>query len=373
MRIIYSFVLVTLLLTAVLTAACSVGGGNPAIVVSVSDPAADLAPKLVAKIGKPGQGKGTLNRPFGVAVDARGQVYVTDLLGIQVFNSGGGFVRTLVPTGEGLRLPTGLAISPAGDVFVADSAAHDVKRFDAAGGLIATIGQPGRPGDLSPGPGQFNNPTDLAFDPQGNLYVVDQGNSRVQKFDAQDNFAQVIGGRGEANGQFTRPRGVAIDASGNLYVTDLSTFLIQKFDAQGNFVQVIGGRGEANGQFTRPRGVAIDASGNLYVTDLSTFLIQKFDAQGRYLARIGQSHGEEHFWLMRGVATDSQGRVYTVDGLNHRVQVFDPQGRLVLEFGQSGTADGQFSDPEDLTLDAQGNLYLVDKGNHRVQKFRLSK
>jgi DNA-binding beta-propeller fold protein YncE len=326
MRIIYSFVLVTLLLTAVLTAACSVGGGNPAIVVSVSDPAADLAPKLVAKIGKPGQGKGTLNRPFGVAVDARGQVYVTDLLGIQVFNSGGGFVRTLVPTGEGLRLPTGLAISPAGDVFVADSAAHDVKRFDAAGGLIATIGQPGRPGDLSPGPGQFNNPTDLAFDPQGNLYVVDQGNSRVQKFDAQDNFAQVIGGRGEANGQFTRPR-----------------------------------------------GVAIDASGNLYVTDLSTFLIQKFDAQGRYLARIGQSHGEEHFWLMRGVATDSQGRVYTVDGLNHRVQVFDPQGRLVLEFGQSGTADGQFSDPEDLTLDAQGNLYLVDKGNHRVQKFRLSK
>jgi DNA-binding beta-propeller fold protein YncE len=326
MRIIYSFVLVTLLLTAVLTAACSVGGGNPAIVVSVSDPAADLAPKLVAKIGKPGQGKGTLNRPFGVAVDARGQVYVTDLLGIQVFNSGGGFVRTLVPTGEGLRLPTGLAISPAGDVFVADSAAHDVKRFDAAGGLIATIGQPGRPGDLSPGPGQFNNPTDLAFDPQGNLYVVDQGNSRVQKFDAQDNFAQVIGGRGEANGQFTRPR-----------------------------------------------GVAIDASGNLYVTDLSTFLIQKFDAQGRYLARIGQSHGEEHFWLMRGVATDSQGRVYTVDGLNHRVQVFDPQGRLVLEFGQSGTADGQFSDPEDLTLDAQGNLYLVDKGNHRVLKFRLSK
>jgi DNA-binding beta-propeller fold protein YncE len=326
MRIIYSFVLVTLLLTAVLTAACSVGGGNPAIVVSVSDPAADLAPKLVAKIGKPGQGKGTLNRPFGVAVDARGQVYVTDLLGIQVFNSGGGFVRTLVPTGEGLRLPTGLAISPAGDVFVADSAAHDVKRFDAAGGLIATIGQPGRPGDLSPGPGQFNNPTDLAFDPQGNLYVVDQGNSRVQKF-----------------------------------------------DAQGNFVQVIGGRGEANGQFTRPRGVAIDASGNLYVTDLSTFLIQKFDAQGRYLARIGQSHGEEHFWLMRGVATDSQGRVYTVDGLNHRVQVFDPQGRLVLEFGQSGTADGQFSDPEDLTLDAQGNLYLVDKGNHRVLKFRLSK
>jgi DNA-binding beta-propeller fold protein YncE len=136
---------------------------------------------------------------------------------------------------------------------------------------------------------------------------------------------------------------------------------------------VIGGRGEANGQFTRPRSVAIDASGNLYVTDLSTFLIQKFDAQGRYLSRLGQSHGEEHFWLMRGVATDSQGRVYTVDGLNHRVQVFDPQGRLVLEFGQSGTADGQFSDPEDLTLDAQGNLYLVDKGNHRVLKFRLSK
>jgi DNA-binding beta-propeller fold protein YncE len=330
MRIIYSFVLVTLLLTAVLTAACSVGGGNPAIVVSVSDPAAGLAPRLVARIGKPGkpgqQAKGTLNRPFGVAIDARGQVYVTDLYGIQVFNSGGGFVRTLVPTGEGLRLPTGLAIGPAGDVFVADSAAHDVKRFDAAGGLIATIGQPGRPGDLSPGPGQFNNPTDLAFDPQGNLYVVDQGNSRVQKFDAQDNFAQVIGGRGEANGQFTRPR-----------------------------------------------SVAIDASGNLYVTDLSTFLIQKFDAQGRYLSRLGQSHGEEHFWLMRGVATDSQGRVYTVDGLNHRVQVFDPQGRLVLEFGQSGTADGQFSDPEDLTLDAQGNLYLVDKGNHRVLKFRLSK
>jgi DNA-binding beta-propeller fold protein YncE len=133
--------------------------------------------------------------------------------------------------------------------------------------------------------GQFDGPSSVAVDSQGNVYVVDSGNARVQKFDSTGNFLLKWGSYGKTSGQFRTPAGIAVDASGDVYVADSGNRRIQKFDGSGNFLLQWGSLGYDPGQFAAMGGVAIDHQGAVYVLDLyyGNGRIQKFDSGGAFL------------------------------------------------------------------------------------------
>jgi DNA-binding beta-propeller fold protein YncE len=205
----------------------------------------------------------------------------------------------------------------------------------------------------------------------GFVYVADMANSRVQKFTATGTPVARWGGRGEGlgpepvegDGHLFEPSDVAVDAHGFVYVIDPWTAVVQKFTADGEFVARYGG---PEYQFFRPQGVAVDRVGNIYVTDTGGGRVLVFDYGGRLLAkwgRIGTEPGEMKEPL--GIAVDDQGFVYVADTGNGRIQVFDSSGRFVDQWPVHGH-------PRYLAIDNQRRVYVTDSMNNTVWVFHAS-
>jgi DNA-binding beta-propeller fold protein YncE len=227
----------------------------------------------------------------------------------------------------------------------------------------------------------------MTIDQQGCLFVVDNGNNRVQKFDNAGNFIILWGSFGSANSNFHNPTGVACDAKGDVYVVDTNNHRVQKFDGKlGGYLMKFGSRGSAEGQFSSPWGIACDrVRGYIYVVDSANFRVQKFDASGEFIMQWGSFGANDgQFYFPRGVAVDSaDGGVYVVDMGNHRIQKFDTSTnvlpQLITKWG-GGIGPGHASDPRaqepgqlrspwGIVVDGQGDVYVSDTGNQRVQKF----
>lgn len=210
-----------------------------------------------------------LGAPMGVALDADENIYVaeTGKQNIRVFDKTGKDLRNI--THESLERPIGIAIDiPRGKLYVADSgrtesAEHSVKIFDLQGKYLGKIGK--QMGDI---PGTFLFPTYVHVDPQGNVYVADTLNSRVQKFDPDGKFIMAYGKRGNAFGQFDKPKGVATDAFGTLYVADSGWSNVQMFAPKGPVLMFFGGRGTAPGLMQNPSVMTIDKRNNIYIGDV---------------------------------------------------------------------------------------------------------
>jgi len=243
----------------------------------------DLAQKKFTKIGA----QENLARPVGIALDAQEQLYVVEQekKGISVFDRQGKKIQFI--THPGIERPTGIALDRArGKIYLADtghtrSPTHDVKIFNLRGELVGAIGQ-----GKGSGPGQFLFPTYLAVDPQGNLYVTDTLNSRVQVFDADGKYLKTVGSRGSAWGMFDKPKGVALDSFGNLYVADSGWSNVQIFNQKGQVLLFFGGRGPIPGMLKNPTAITIDKQNRIYVAD--------------YL-----NHRVEVYQLVNTTATDS--------------------------------------------------------------------
>lgn len=252
---------------------------------------------------------------------------------------------------------------------------------------VSKWGRPGRGASLLHG-GEFMAPVyGLAVDQQGSLFVVDNGNNRVQKFDNNGNFIFLWGSFGSANGAFHNPSGIACDARGDVYVVDTNNHRIQKFDGKlGGYLMKFGSRGSGEGQFNSPWGIAVDrVRGYLYVVDSANFRVQKFDPSGEFVMQWGSfGSNDGQFYFPRGIAVDpADGHVYVVDMGNHRIQKFDTSTnvlpQLITKWGGGlgpGHASspqaqeaGQFRSPWGITLDGSGDVYITDTGNQRVQKF----
>jgi sugar lactone lactonase YvrE len=170
-----------------------------------------------------------------------------------------------------------------------------------------------------------------------------------------------------------RPRGVAADAEGNVYVADTANHRIQKFDRDGRFLSQWGSQGSDSDQFSQPYGVAADAAGNVYVADTANHRIQKFSQNGNFLGQWGgRGNGEGEFFFPRDVATDAAGNVYVADTGNHLIQMFDQDGRFLSQWGGEGSSRGRFYQPYGVVTDAAGTIYVADTGNRRIQKFQVS-
>ncbi|MBP0129640.1 MAG: SMP-30/gluconolactonase/LRE family protein, partial [Nitrospira sp.] len=266
--------------------------------------------------------------------------------------------------------PTGITLDKDGNIYVADTDNHSIQKLDKAGKFVARWGS-----DPSSQEGSFYYPRGLAIGPNNVLYIADSGNNRIQKFDLDGNVMQAWGKfgfawRGADLGRFDVPWGLATDAEGNLYVSDTSNARIQKFTADGQALLKWGRDGSFDGAFFFPRGVAVDFVGNIFVADESNNRIQKFDARGSFLAKWGrEGAGPGQFKSPWGIACDALGNVYVVDTGNHRIQKFDGNGTFLCAWGNRGRAEGQLNYPYGIAVDKEGAVYVVDSGNGRVLKY----
>ena len=199
-----------------------------------------------------------------------GELLVSDSRRNQVIQLSGEDIQVF---GDSLYLdqPTGIACDPnTGDIWVVETGAHRISRFNGKGKRIAELGGRGS------GPGLFNFPTFIWIDKQGHVYVVDSMNYRIQIFNTKGDFLASFGESGDASGYMARPKGVATDSKGHIYVADALFHAVQIFDSRGNFLYSFGTQGRDQGEFWMPAGLYIDEQEYIYVADSYNSRIQVF-------------------------------------------------------------------------------------------------
>lgn len=219
-------------------------------------------------------------------------------------------------------------------------------------------------GESGTGPGQFNTPVDVDVDGDGNVYVVDQGNYRIQKFTGSGTFLTQWGAYGYGDGEFTVPSGLVVTSGGEVDVADQGNNRVQRFTTTGSLLGEWGSLGSGNGQFTFPQGIAAGAGGEILVADTGNDRVQRFTATGSYLGQWSSQ-----FSKPIGIDVDSEGDVYVVDQNNHRVQAFTSTGTYLTQWGSQGVGDGEFSYLEGVAVGPDDEVFVTDLFNHRVQRF----
>jgi sugar lactone lactonase YvrE len=263
-----------------------------------------------------------LIRPVGLAVDSKGKLYVGDqrVGGIFIFNPETKDTEYIRNGKEAhFSLVNGLVIDDDDRLFVADGELHHVLVFDAKHQPVDVIQQ------------GMQDPVGLAIDKENRfLYVVDAGLDQVLVYDA-DSFKLLrkIGTTGHnheltTEGNFGGPFGATVDKDGNLYVTDMLNNRVEVFDAEGNYVRTWGKTGDAVGEFGRPKGIAADCDGHIWVVDQALDRVTIFASTGLPLLAFG-THGKfaSQFKGLVGITIDKDNRVFTVEQYpTGKVQIF---------------------------------------------------
>lgn len=311
--------------------------------------------------------------------------------------SGGGSGDSV---GDGLassfRNPNGGFVGPSGDVWVADTGNHRLKRFRPDQRVVRLAGRVGS-GDID-GPSYvaaFNSPLGICADAAGIVYVADSGNHRVRRIDARG-VVTTLAGSGVAGGadgvgvsaQFDQPNDVAVAPDGMVFVTEFAGNRIRRIAPDGT-VTTWAGNGvagyrdgpRAEALLSRPGGLALDAEGRLYFTEWGSHRIRRIDTQGvvSTIAGMGESGyvdgpaAEARFHNPDGIAVDGAGNVYVADHSNHAVRRVTPSGQVETLIGNGnagiglgGPASAALSYPVGIGLGANGVLFVVDSGNHRL-------
>lgn len=260
--------------------------------------------------------------PVDVASDSRGRVFVADmgLRQVLVLDTQGFELRTLKRSDGSAQFPSpyGLAIDDSGRIYVSDVIARSISVFDSNEKFLFTVTHP----DLV-------RPTGLAADTENDrLYVVDTPSHKIAIFDLKGNLVKFIGERGDAAGQFNYPTDVDVDSQGNLYVMDSMNARIEVFDRQGQYLRHFGERGTAEGSFSIAKNLAVFEGGQIYVTDALEHKLIIFSLEGELLLRIGSKAPARGgiapggFYMPRGLDVDKNGAVWVVDSLNKMVHNF---------------------------------------------------
>lgn len=223
----------------------------------------------------------------------------------------------------------------------------------------------------------FANPYDIAFRPDGRIYVLNRCDParakaiRIGVCNMEEDYLFEFGnGYGAGDGQFIWPVGIAFDSADRLHVTDEYNQRVSVFDSSGDFITHWGQLGSAPGQFNGPAGIAVDPQDNIFIADQHNSRVQKFSADGEYISGWGEpGTGDGQFDLPWGIGLGADGAVYVCDWRNDRVQKFSPDGEHLLSVGASGDGDGQLNRPSGVAVDSDGLIYVADWGNERVQVF----
>ena len=277
----------------------------------------------VEKLGTPILTLGGVRGPWGVAINQRGEVVVTefDRHCISVFSPSGEKLRSFGTFGSGqgqFEYPCGVEVDGEGNILVAGNNNHRIQKFTAEGQFLSTVGTQGS------GPLQFDYPTDIAFNTSNNkVYVAGNLNHHVQVLNSDLTFSSTFGKEGSGKGQFSYPRGIACDSTGKVYVADTSNHRIQVFTAEGKFLRMFWRRGQGRGELVSPYSVAVDTSGMVYVSEFGNHRVSVFTSEGQFVTSFGRKgEGPGEFRSPHGLAVDNNGVVYVCDSVNYRVQVF---------------------------------------------------
>ena len=287
--------------------------------------------------------------------------------------------KTIVPTliieNVGLNAARGVALAPDGTIYVADTGNSRILQLDRSGKVLRSWGSRTPDGQVPPGAGTFIEPWGVAVDSQGNVYVADTWNHRIQKFDAAGKFDKEWGSFGQLNegpNYLWGPRGISVGLDGRVYVTDTGNKRVVVFDSTGNFLQEFGTRGD--GQLDEPVGIAVGNDGLVYVADTWNMRVVVFSAEGNLIRQwpvqgwTGDSLDNKPY-----ITVDAQNRVSVTDPEGYRVIVFSDSGTPLAAFGQYGPEEDAFGLPVGIAASSNGLLWLVDAGNNRLSEFELEK
>jgi ABC-type Fe3+ transport system permease subunit/DNA-binding beta-propeller fold protein YncE len=277
-------------------------------------------PEVLSAFGTTGAGPGEFLYPRGIDLAGDGSVLVVDKTGrIQWFTEQGGYLSAIRMPLIGSGMPTGMSLCPDGRLFVADTHYHRVAIFGPGGELIGEFGKYGEEG------GSFIYPTDVAFGPDGRIFVSEYGgNDRVSVFTSGAEFLFSFGSPGTAEGQFSRPQALCVDRTRNcLYIADACNHRIAVYDFDGHLLCYIGSAGRDPGRLRYPYGLSLLADGTIVVCEYGNNRIQLFSPQGQSLAVYGgpgrQLGRLAYPWA---VAVDCHRRAYIVDAGNNRIQIW---------------------------------------------------
>jgi DNA-binding beta-propeller fold protein YncE len=263
--------------------------------------------------------------PYGIAIDSKGLVYVADqkVGAIFIFDTEA-HDATLIKNGSDAHFGwiNGLAIDDADRLFVSDGKMRRVLIFNSKHEIEGQIVE------------GLIDPVGLAIDNDNRLlYVVDEQQDQVFVFDADTlKLMRKIGTAVTpakkhtltTPGDFSAPTNVAVDADGNVYVTDTLNSRVEIFDADGHFISTFGKPGDGPGYFFKPKGIAVDSDGHIWVADQYQDRVQVYNREGQLLTYIGDTHANSpgQFKALVGIAIDKNNRVFTTEQYPGRMQMF---------------------------------------------------
>ncbi len=262
----------------------------------------------------------------------------------------------------GLLRPFDIAVDGRGRLFVTDSARYRVTIFDPSTGAVSSFGSPGA------SVGWLNYPRGIAVDHDELIYVVDSNNCRIQVFDEKGTVKRVVGSIGSSGGCLSTPQGIHLAAGGRLFVADTRNHRVQVFDTFG-LAAVVGELGDANDQFRLPTACRTRGD-ELFVLDSKHGMVKVFGPEFEYRRGFGSPGiGPGQLNMPQGMDVHPDGSIWVADTGNNRIQAFSPAGKLLTVLGKLGSEPGEFRAPTGLAW-RNDSLFIVDSGNGRIQMQR---
>ncbi len=314
--------------------------------------------------------------------------------------AGSGAMGSVNGKGTGASFANMMAVTAddSGNLYVADSHNNLIRKI-TADGIVITLAGSGLEGsvDGKADSATFFNPGGVAVDKKGNVYVADTHNSLIRKISA-DGFVSTFAGHRiyksipgtDSTIRFDNPSGIAVDTEGNLYVSDWANDLIRKISPTGVITNLAGNgdRGSKDGvgasaSFYLPGGLTTDSAGNIFVADTYNNMIRKISPQGVVTTLAGNTHpGSANgkgtaasFAHPAGVAIDAEGNLFVADAGNNKIRKVSPDGMVTTLAGNGirGATNGQdttvsFNKPMGIATDKSGNIYVADYQNNLIRK-----
>lgn len=310
-------------------------------------------------------------------------------------------------TAAKFKQPNGIAFDSAGNMYVADTGNHCIRKITSAGVVTVFAGSDTGVSGLTNATGtaaRFNEPFGVAVDSAGNVYVGDSLNMVIRKITSAGVVTTLAGGGGgmgavDGTGgaaKFDQPLGLAIDTAGNIYVADGQNDAIRKVTSAGVVTTIAGSTTSVSGfvdgtgtsaRFTRPSGIAVDSAGNLYIGDTNNNAIRKITSAGVVTTLAGSPSGISgyvngvstiaRFTQPIGITLDSSGNLYVSDSTNSAIRKVTSDGVVTSIAGAttriSGFVDGigfntRFNQPYGIATDSNGHLFVGDYGNNAIRK-----
>lgn len=263
------------------------------------------------------------------------------------------YLFTAGDKGQGmLTQPSAIAVDDDGKIYVTDAGAFNVKVYSPGGRFLKSFGKAGSGRD------GFGYPYGIAVLKNGDIMVADTINLNVRVFNKDGRYKKTVMDRKSG----VKPGAMTVH-NGKIYLADLAGNKIMVLDGQGKVLRKIT---PAAMPFSYPQGMALDKNGLIWVADSGNFVIKAVSDRGEVQAIVREGDRGAGFTMVRGVALDNLGRLAVTDVLARQVRFFSPEGEQLFTLDGAKAPSGAFVYPSMLYIDAAGQIYVADRGTGRV-------